>query len=81
MIIEFEESPDRLTAFLIGDLRWNDRLALTALVPHLRNSLAPEVFLDTSGVAEVDRGCLHGVLGTAERMIRTGGKRFVKSAA
>lgn len=81
MQLEVIENGRRLTARLEGDLRWNDRVRLSALARVLRETTASELALDCGDSTEADVGCLGGMLATAERMALVEGLRFVGRTA
>ena len=80
MILTLDESNQRLVLSLSGDVRWNDRLKLSSLAGRLASSRAAELSVDASACVEADRGSLAGVLATAERMARAGGRGFRRAA-
>ena len=81
MQVELIERGGRLTARLAGELRWNDRVRLSALARVLRETRAGELELDCSQAVEADRGCLGGVVASAERMAVAEGLRFLGRTA
>ena len=81
MIVNIDGSAQRLVLLLAGEVRWNDRLQLSSLASLIASSSAMELEVDTTACVERDLGSLSGVLATAERMARSGGRTFRKVAA
>ena len=81
MIVNIDGSDQRLVLLLAGEVRWNDRLQLSSLASMIASSSARELTVDARTCVERDRGSLSGVLATAERMARSGGRTFRQVAA
>lgn len=81
MILILDESNQRLVLLLSGEVRWNDRLKLSSLASEIASSRAAELAVDARHCIERDAGSLAGVLATAERMARSGGRSYRRVAA
>jgi hypothetical protein len=81
MVVRVETHESSVLLLLSGEVRWNDRLRLSAVAPALAASRAREVAVDARACVEHDRGSLSGILATAERMARSGGRAFRRIAA